>query len=71
MLKIDGQFARGLPPRRRHGHRRLDHLTRTRPLNLSTTAEGVETTGQRDRLTALGCGYAQDYGSDDPARPTP
>jgi hypothetical protein len=28
-------------------------------------------TGQRDRLRALGCGYAQGYCSDDPARPTP
>jgi EAL domain-containing protein (putative c-di-GMP-specific phosphodiesterase class I) len=61
MLKIDGQFVRGL------GHHDDDEaivaltIQLARALNLATTAEGVETAGQRDRLTTLGCGYAQGY----------
>ena len=30
-------------------------------LNLDVVAEGIETTGQRDLLTAMGCRYGQGY----------
>jgi len=64
-LKLDASFIQGL-------HRSADPdpagavivsalITLAHALNLTVTAEGVETTGQLDRLTALGCDTGQGW----------
>jgi EAL domain-containing protein (putative c-di-GMP-specific phosphodiesterase class I) len=61
VLKIDGSFVQGL------GHDAEDDaivatcVALAGALGLGVIAEKVETAQQRDRLAALGCGYAQGY----------
>jgi EAL domain-containing protein (putative c-di-GMP-specific phosphodiesterase class I) len=61
MLKIDRSFIDGF------GHDPQDSaivrsvLALARTLDLSVTAEGIETSAQRTKLTMLGCEFGQGY----------
>ena len=54
-IKIDRSFVRGLPENAGHAAIARAIVMLAQTLGLATIAEGVETTAQRDFLTALGC----------------
>ena len=61
LLKIDLTFIRDLE-RSEHDRAIVDGILRLADsLNLDVVAEGIETTGQRDLLTVMGCRYGQGY----------
>ncbi|MGW4497538.1 putative bifunctional diguanylate cyclase/phosphodiesterase [Micromonospora sp. NPDC004336] len=62
-LKVAGQFVAGLrAPESRADERILASLVSlAHALDLTVTAEGVETAGQADRLRAIGCDAAQGW----------
>lgn len=60
-LKIDQSFVSGLPDNATDGAIVAATLGLAAALDLTVTAEGVETEGQRDALIALGCPTAQGY----------
>jgi EAL domain-containing protein (putative c-di-GMP-specific phosphodiesterase class I) len=61
VLKIDRSFVDGLPDDGEDMAIVSTILLLAQSLGLSTTAEGVETTAQRDALRALGCPTAQGF----------
>ncbi|TFB96976.1 bifunctional diguanylate cyclase/phosphodiesterase [Cryobacterium sp. HLT2-28] len=61
LLKIDLTFIRDLE-RSEHDRAIVEGILRLADsLNLDVVAEGIETTGQRDLLTGMGCRYGQGY----------
>ncbi|MCY7403607.1 MAG: EAL domain-containing protein, partial [Cryobacterium sp.] len=61
LLKIDLTFIRDLE-RSDHDRAIVDGILRLADsLNLDVVAEGIETSGQRDLLTEMGCRYGQGY----------
>ncbi|TFC04623.1 putative bifunctional diguanylate cyclase/phosphodiesterase [Cryobacterium mannosilyticum] len=61
LLKIDLTFIRDLE-RSEHDRAIVEGILRLADsLNLDVVAEGIETTGQRDLLTEMGCRYGQGY----------
>jgi diguanylate cyclase (GGDEF)-like protein/PAS domain S-box-containing protein len=60
-IKIDRSFIAGMVPGSREAAIVEGLLAMGRSLDLSTVAEGVETSEQLERLTALGCQYGQGY----------
>jgi diguanylate cyclase (GGDEF)-like protein/PAS domain S-box-containing protein len=61
MLKIDRSFTSKLAPGNRTEHMVRATVVMAHALGMVTVAEGVETTEQRDLLTAMGCDIAQGY----------
>ncbi|MFI1193875.1 putative bifunctional diguanylate cyclase/phosphodiesterase [Micromonospora sp. NPDC020750] len=76
-LKVAGDFVAGLrapadDPASRTDERILASLVSlAHALDLTVTAEGVETAGQADRLRAIGCDAAQGWHFGRPAPPPP
>jgi diguanylate cyclase (GGDEF)-like protein len=60
-IKIDKSFISGMAERQRSGAIISSIVTLARGLDISVTAEGVETRDQLDRLKALGVNFAQGY----------
>jgi diguanylate cyclase (GGDEF)-like protein len=61
LLKIDLTFIRDLE-RSEHDRAIVEGILRLADsLNLDVVAEGIETTGQRDLLTEMGCRFGQGY----------
>jgi len=60
-IKIDKSFIRKLTKRRKSSAIISSIVTLARGLEMSVTAEGVETHGQFERLRALGVNFAQGY----------
>ena len=60
-IKIDKSFIRKLTKRRKSSAIISSIVTLARGLDMSVTAEGVETHGQFERLRALGVNFAQGY----------
>ncbi|TDW29736.1 GGDEF domain-containing phosphodiesterase [Cryobacterium psychrophilum] len=61
LLKIDLTFVRDVE-RSDHDRAIVEGIVRLGDsLNLDVVAEGIETTGQRDLLTEMGCRYGQGY----------
>ena len=62
LLKIDQSFVQALGgPNQYADHVVSSTIALAHALGIPTTAEGVETTGQLDRLAQLGCDNAQGY----------
>jgi diguanylate cyclase (GGDEF)-like protein len=70
-IKIDRSFVRGLPENAGHAAIARAIVMLAQALGLATIAEGVETTAQRDFLTALGCEELQGllFGAPRPEHP--
>ena len=60
-LKMDQVFIRDIETNHRHRAIVRTMVNLARDLDLSLTAEGVETEGQRQMLAELGCQAAQGY----------
>jgi EAL domain-containing protein (putative c-di-GMP-specific phosphodiesterase class I) len=61
LLKIDLTFIRDLE-RSEHDRAIVEGILRLADsLHLDVVAEGIETTGQRDLLTEMGCRFGQGY----------
>jgi EAL domain-containing protein (putative c-di-GMP-specific phosphodiesterase class I) len=60
-IKIDKSFIRNLTERQENAAIISSIVTLARGLNMSVTAEGVETREQLDRLRLLGVNFAQGY----------
>jgi EAL domain-containing protein (putative c-di-GMP-specific phosphodiesterase class I) len=67
-IKIDRSFVSRLDQDPEQGRMVGAILTMAERLGLDTLAEGVETEGERQMLTRLGCGHVQGFGI---ARPMP
>jgi diguanylate cyclase (GGDEF)-like protein len=61
VLKIDRAFIAGLPDDTRQARFVTTILDLAQDLELEVVAEGVETQGQKELLTRLGCHYAQGF----------
>ncbi len=60
-LKIDASFTRGVVEDENDQALTEAIIVMAHKLGIKTIAEGVETTGQRQTLTRMGCDYAQGY----------
>jgi len=60
-IKIDQSFVRGLSEDEDDAAIVMAVISLGKSLNLSVTAEGVETAAQANRLHAMGCDFAQGY----------